>query len=73
MAVGTTLKLVFETGYGQKTFSFKHAKTASQIQASDVRNLADTMITNGSIYKYPPLAKVSATLETTTQTTISVD
>lgn len=53
------LKLVFDTMGGQKTWTYKNAN--ENVTATQVKNLMDTMITNGSIYKYPPLAKVSAT------------
>lgn len=59
MAEGT-LKLVFETMGGRKTWSFKRADT--EATTAQVKNLMDTMITNGSIYKYPPMEKVSATM-----------
>lgn len=60
------LKLVFETMAGEKTWTFKNANPSATV--SDVKNLMDTMITNGSIYKYPPLTKVSATAVVTTTT-----
>lgn len=70
MADGTVLKLVFETGYGQKTWSFKNANPSATTTA--IKSAMETMITNGSIYKYPPLAKVKAELQTTTTTGIDV-
>ena len=57
MATTAQLKLVFDTMGGQKTWTFKQVKDAT---LAEVKTLMDTMITNGSIYKYPPLSKVSA-------------
>lgn len=65
MAEGT-LKLVFETMGGRKTWSFKRASTDAT--AEEVNALMNTMITNGSIYKYPPMEKVSATMVVTQET-----
>lgn len=70
MAVGTVLKMVFETTMGQKTITFKYADPSATTQS--IKTLMDTIISNGSIYKYPPLSKVSAILETTSQATIDV-
>lgn len=68
---GLTLKLKFGTLYGEKTFSYKYAK--NDVSPNDVKALMDGMIENGSIFKYPPLAKVSANLEITSVTPISVN
>ena len=70
MAAGTVLKLKFGTANGEKTFSFKYAKTNASVES--IQNLANVMIENGSIYQYPPLTKVSATLETTTVADIAL-
>lgn len=64
MAAGTKLKMVFETGFGQKTWTFNYAKP--DVTAQNVRTLAQVMIDNGTVYEYPPLQAVSASLETTT-------
>jgi len=70
MAAGTQLKMIFETGYGEKTWTFKYAKPAAT--AANIKELGNTMIANGSIYHYPPLQLVKAQLETTTGTTVDV-
>lgn len=64
MAGSIQLKLVFDTMGGQKTWTFKNIK--SEASTADVKNLMDVMIANGSVYKYPPLAKVSAIQQITT-------
>lgn len=53
MATGTVLKLQFDTMSGSKTWSFKYAKPNAGLQT--VKTLAQTMITNGSIYETPPV------------------
>ena len=70
MAAGTHLKMVFETGFGQKTWTFKYAKPSAT--AANIKDLGNTMIANGSIYNFPPLQLVSAQLETTTITQVDV-
>lgn len=70
MASTTNLKLKFGTMYGEKTWTIKYA--AAVPSAQQVNTAMDTMITNGSIYKYPPLTKVSAQIVTTTTQDISV-
>lgn len=70
MASGTKLQLKFGTAYGEKTWTFNYAK--SNASSQNVNTLMDTMITNGSIYRYPPLSKVSAKLVVTSETDISV-
>ena len=70
MAVGTKLKLVFETPSGQKTWTFNRAKPGAT--TGNIKTLMNTMISNGDIYRYTPLAGVSASLETTTVTHIDI-
>lgn len=65
MATTSKLILKFETMGGQKTWSF--ANMNPEVTTAKVKGLMDTMITNGSIYKYPPLAKVSAVMQTVTE------
>lgn len=65
---GTTLKMYFDTMGGPKTWSFKHAK--ADASSSLVQALGQTMITNGSIYKYPPLQFTGAEMVVTTVTHI---
>lgn len=70
MAAGTQLKMRFGTLAGTKTFTIKYAKPAAT--AAAVSTLMDAMITNGSIYEYPPTTKESATLVTTTETSLTI-
>lgn len=65
-----TLKMKFGTMYGEKTWSFKLAKTTGI--ASAVKNLANVMIENGSIYQYPPLTKVSAVVQIVSENAIDL-
>ena len=70
MASTTNLKLKFGTMYGEKTWTIKYANTNPS--AEQIANAMNTMITNGSIYKYPPLTKVSAEIVTTTTQEVDV-
>lgn len=58
----SSLILKFGTLSGEKTWTFAQANP--EVSTATVKNIMDTMITNGSIYKYPPLSKVSAKLRT---------
>lgn len=71
MAITYKLQLKFGTGSGEKTWSFSCAKQSPP--AASVKALMNTMITNGSIYKFPPLEMHSATIVTTTENSISLD
>lgn len=71
MAAGVRLKLKFGTAVGPKTWTFNYAKT--NVSTGVIKDLADTMIANGSIFKTPPLSKVSAELEQTTSTVININ
>lgn len=66
MAVGNTLVLKFGTASGERTFSFKYGNASAR--ASDIKALMNAMITNGSIYKTPPLTIVSAKVQVVTET-----
>ena len=66
----TTLKLKFGTMSGEKTWNFKYAKANTTTE--NVKNVVSKMIENGSIYKYPPLTAVSATLVTTSETEVDL-
>lgn len=70
MASTTKLQLKFGTMSGVKTWTFGYMQSA--LSANDVNAAMDAMITNGSIYKYPPLTKDSATLVKTETTTIAL-
>ena len=58
MATGTSLILKFGTLAGEKTWTFSNVD--EEASTASVKTLMNTMIENGSIYKYPPLSKVSA-------------
>lgn len=60
------LQLKFGTMSGTKTWNFNYGSTSASADA--INNLMSTMITNGSIYKYPPLTKDSAKLIQTVTT-----
>lgn len=70
MAVVNTLKIRMGTLSGTKTFSFKYAK--SGLTSTAVKALAQALITNGSVYKYPPQVIDSATLEQVETTTFDL-
>lgn len=70
MAVISTLKIKMGTLSGTKTFSFKYAKNG--VTSAQVKALAQALITNGSVYKYPPQVLDSATLEKVETDTIDV-
>lgn len=70
MAAGTRLVLRFGTTSGEKNFTYRYGN--AEALASDVKSLMETMITNGSIFKYPPLTIISAKAEVTSETTFNV-
>lgn len=67
---GTKLVMKFDTAAGQKTWSYDYVNPTSS--SNNLKAVADAIITNGSIYQYPPLALVSMELQTTSITRISV-
>lgn len=69
MATTRKLQLKFGTTYGTKTWTFSNLSSSVTPSGSKaaIKTLMQTMITNGSIYKYPPLTLDSANvIETTT-------
>lgn len=66
MASTTKLELTFGTMSGEKKWTFNYFD--DETPASEVKALMNGMITNGSIYTYPPLTKVKAQKVVTTQT-----
>lgn len=66
MAVGTFLKLKFGTMSGEKTFTYKYGD--EEATSANINALMDGIIANGSIFKNPPLTKISAVCEITSQT-----
>lgn len=71
MATTTTkLQMKFGTMSGVKTFTVNYVNPDAR--TADIKALMDTIITNGSIYTYPPLTKESAELITTETTEIDI-
>lgn len=70
MAAGTKLQLQFETMSGTKTWTFSNAK--SNATTANVRTLAQTMITNGTLFQYQPIRVSSAKIVTTTENVLDV-
>lgn len=66
----TQLKLKFGTLSGDKTFTYNYADDAADV--ADVQALMQAMITNGAIFKYPPLVASEAWIEQKTITPYDV-
>lgn len=66
MAAGTKLILRFGTASGEKNFTYNYGDSSAL--SSDVKTAMNTMITNGSVFKYPPLTAISAKVQVTTET-----
>ena len=64
------LQLKFGTMSGVKTWNINYAK--EDATTSDIKDLMDVMIANGSIYKYPPLTKDSAIIIKTEETVVDI-
>ena len=70
MASGTKLQIRCGTSSGEKTWTFNYAK--SNATTANIRALAQALVENGSIYKYPPLVANSAKLIVTSETSIDL-
>ena len=69
--MANSLVLTFLTSGGDKTtFTFPYAK--ANVTASNVRALASSIISNGSIFTAVPATAYSAKLVATTETDISL-
>jgi len=69
--MATKLTLQFKDASGSNIrYSFNYADP--EVDATDVKTLMQTMITNGSIYQKPPITIVSAKTVTTTETDIAL-
>lgn len=66
MAVGTKLILRFGTMSGEKNFIYNYGNSSAL--ASDIKTAMQTMITNGTIFKYPPTTIIGAKTQTTSET-----
>lgn len=67
----TKLILRFGTTSGEKNFTYNYGNASAL--ASDIKRAMQTMITNGSIFKYPPLTIISAKAQTTTETEFDLE
>lgn len=70
MAAGTKLVLRFGTTSGEKNFTFNYGN--ANAANTDVKTLMNAIITNGSIFRYPPLTAISAKAQVTTETTFDL-
>lgn len=70
MATTKKLQLKFGTTFGTKTWTF--ANVNGNADATTIKTLMQAMITNGSIYKYPPLTMDSANIIQTTTTEVDL-
>ncbi len=66
MAAGTKLILRFGTASGEKNFIYNYGNSSAT--SSSIKNAMNAMITNGSIFRYPPLTIISARAEVTSVT-----
>ena len=65
------LVLNFAGTSGDVTMSYNYADTS--VSASDIKNLMNTIITNGSIFVNPPVSSKSAKFVTTSETWVRID
>lgn len=71
MADGTKLQLTFrDATAATRKWNFSNADNS--VTRQEVKALMQGMITNGSIYKYPPVTAVSAHLVTTSTEPINI-
>lgn len=64
------LKMKFSTLSGVKTWSFGNINP--QVESRHINQIANAMVENGSIYKYPPLELNEAYLEEVTRTPFTI-
>lgn len=70
--MATKLVLDFkDTGGTTRRWSFNYVD--SDVTSSQVTSLMDGMITNGSIFTFPPVSKYAAKLVVTTETPLSIE
>lgn len=65
MASGTKIVFRFGTTSGEKNFSYNYAD--DDATSANVKAAMQAMITNGSIFRYPPLTAISAKYVITTE------
>lgn len=68
----SNIKLIlrFGTTSGEKNFTYSYAD--DDVAANNVKTAMQTMITNGDIFKYPPLTAISAKVQVTSTTDIDI-
>lgn len=65
-----TLKFTVGTLSGTKTMNFRLAKT--NVSQAAVKSFAETLVENGSIYRYPPMTVEKAVLQIVSETTFDL-
>lgn len=65
MASGTKIVFRFGTPSGEKNFSYNYGN--DDASAATVKATMNTMIQNGSIFRYPPMTIISAKSVITTE------
>ena len=66
--MATKLRIVFNTASGTVTHNYSYVNPGAS--AANVQALANGIVTNGVIYSQQPLSVKSATIITTTETSI---
>ena len=70
MAAGTKLVLRFGTMMGEKNFSYNYGD--EEADTSDIKAAMQAIITNGSIFRNPPLTPISAKCVVTSETEFDI-
>lgn len=65
MASGTKLIFRFGTTSGEKNFTYNYGD--DDASSANIKAAMQAMITNGAIFKYPPLTAISAKYVITTE------
>ncbi len=74
MAVSTSSKLVISfVDEEDKNFNVSFANAKADATAAQVKNLADTMLSNAEIFQRPMVSKSGAKMVTTTETDIEIN
>lgn len=71
MAAGTKLILRFGTTSGEKNFTYNYTNT--NLSSAGIKAAMNAIISNGSIFRYPPLTIISAKTQVTSETTYNLD
>lgn len=70
MAESSKLILRFGTTSGEKNFTYNYGNASTS--AAGIKTAMQAMITNNSIFKYPPLTIISAKFQVTTETQVDL-